>query len=441
MLPAPARAHRSRGNANGPNAATAAPRRPRCRDPRASEARARGPRRPQRSEDGGATPTTFTGGASPISQDFTPFGQSSLAGVAAGIPFGFTGHEHDPEVGLINMRGRMYDPVVGRFLTADPFTSEPLSTQGMNRYSYVGNDPLNFVDPSGFQSDDISRGGGIGPGLVLGGAFVGGGLSAGIISHGGGAALGGLGGQVGGGVAANGAVELANEFIPGLYDVNHAAHSYSKTTVTPSTGGGRSGTPNGVPTSEGTQSGWQALEKGSPITKGAAPGSSAVNALEPDYQLCKLEFVKCNWEAGTVRIRWPVDAPGGAAPPASGTGWWAKAGAWFFRSGRVAPRTAVPTAAELLIPGGAKIGQAGASASVRVLEGGEPAARTLFAKLAAGGTPYAGGYAGEAAVSLPGGGFVGLRMTATGTGARAVPAATIDVRIPGIAIRELKFLP
>src|SRR5690606_6138884 len=38
----------------------------------------------------------------------------------------------------------------GRFLTADPITSSPLTTQGNNRYAYVDNDPINLTDPSGF---------------------------------------------------------------------------------------------------------------------------------------------------------------------------------------------------------------------------------------------------------------------------------------------------
>ena len=99
-----------------------------------------------------------------VAQDFTPFGQSSLATYALGIPFGFTGHEHDPEVGLINMKGRMYDPVLARFLTPDPFLASPLSTQGMNRYSYVFNDPLSFTDPSGFTSICAMRAHNEGPG-------------------------------------------------------------------------------------------------------------------------------------------------------------------------------------------------------------------------------------------------------------------------------------
>ncbi|XXY17780.1 RHS repeat-associated core domain-containing protein [Sorangium sp. So ce216] len=64
---------------------------------------------------------------------------------------GFTGHEDDDELGLVNMRGRMYDPVIGRFLTPDPLVPNPLFGQSFNPYTYVFNNPLAYVDPSGFQ--------------------------------------------------------------------------------------------------------------------------------------------------------------------------------------------------------------------------------------------------------------------------------------------------
>ena len=68
----------------------------------------------------------------------------------AETPRGFTGHEHLDSVGLIHMNGRVYDPTLGRFLSADPIVPELLSTQSFNRYSYVRNNPLSFTDPSGF---------------------------------------------------------------------------------------------------------------------------------------------------------------------------------------------------------------------------------------------------------------------------------------------------
>jgi RHS repeat-associated protein len=63
---------------------------------------------------------------------------------------GFTGHEHLDSVGLIHMNGRVYDPVVARFLSRDPFIDGVDSSQGPNGYAYVHNNPLNRIDPSGF---------------------------------------------------------------------------------------------------------------------------------------------------------------------------------------------------------------------------------------------------------------------------------------------------
>ncbi len=62
---------------------------------------------------------------------------------------GYTGHEHLPEFGLIHMNGRMYDPILGRMLSPDNYVHGSLGTQGFNRYSYAGNNPLKYSDPSG----------------------------------------------------------------------------------------------------------------------------------------------------------------------------------------------------------------------------------------------------------------------------------------------------
>jgi RHS repeat-associated protein len=67
---------------------------------------------------------------------------------------GFTGHEDDEELGLVNLKGRLYDPHLGRFLSPDPFVSRPHFSQSWNKYSYVLNNPLAFVDPTGFTEDD-----------------------------------------------------------------------------------------------------------------------------------------------------------------------------------------------------------------------------------------------------------------------------------------------
>jgi RHS repeat-associated protein len=63
---------------------------------------------------------------------------------------GYTGHQHLHEFGLINMNGRVYDPFVARFLSPDPFVQNPNGRQGLNRYSYASNNPLIYIDPTGY---------------------------------------------------------------------------------------------------------------------------------------------------------------------------------------------------------------------------------------------------------------------------------------------------
>ena len=69
---------------------------------------------------------------------------------------GYCGHEMLPEYGLIDMRGRVYAPAVGRFLSCDNYVQEPDNSQNFNRYSYCLNNPLRYTDPTGelFGIDD-----------------------------------------------------------------------------------------------------------------------------------------------------------------------------------------------------------------------------------------------------------------------------------------------
>ena len=62
----------------------------------------------------------------------------------------FTGHEAIPNVGLVNMNGRVYDPELGRFLSPDPNVQFIADLQSYNRYSYVLNNPLRYTDPTGY---------------------------------------------------------------------------------------------------------------------------------------------------------------------------------------------------------------------------------------------------------------------------------------------------
>ncbi|MGH1518077.1 RHS repeat-associated core domain-containing protein [Chryseobacterium sp. JK1] len=65
------------------------------------------------------------------------------------IDRGYTSHEHFMNVGIIHMNGRLYDPLLRRFLNADENIQDPTNTQNYNKYGYVMNNPLMYNDPSG----------------------------------------------------------------------------------------------------------------------------------------------------------------------------------------------------------------------------------------------------------------------------------------------------
>ncbi|WP_372627984.1 toxin TcdB middle/N-terminal domain-containing protein, partial [Arsukibacterium sp.] len=63
---------------------------------------------------------------------------------------GYTGHKMINDFDVIHMGGRTYNPVLGRFMQADPFIQAPSNLQNYNRYSYVLNNPMSYTDPSGY---------------------------------------------------------------------------------------------------------------------------------------------------------------------------------------------------------------------------------------------------------------------------------------------------
>lgn len=67
---------------------------------------------------------------------------------------GFNGHRQLDDIGLVNMRARMYDPAIGRFISPDSMIPDPTNLQTLNRYSYVNNNPVSFIDPSGHCAQD-----------------------------------------------------------------------------------------------------------------------------------------------------------------------------------------------------------------------------------------------------------------------------------------------
>jgi RHS repeat-associated protein len=79
--------------------------------------------------------------------------QKTLSTASRGTTLGYTGHEDEDDLGLVNMKGRILDPRLARFLTTDPLVARPAFSQSWNPYSYVMNSPLKYVDPTGFEPD------------------------------------------------------------------------------------------------------------------------------------------------------------------------------------------------------------------------------------------------------------------------------------------------
>ncbi len=78
-----------------------------------------------------------------------PLDSGQLDGQGLYLGRGYTGHEHLPWFGLINMNARLYDPLTCRFLSPDPQVQMPDFTQGLNRFSYALNNPFMYVDENG----------------------------------------------------------------------------------------------------------------------------------------------------------------------------------------------------------------------------------------------------------------------------------------------------
>jgi len=82
--------------------------------------------------------------------EYDPWGKISKQEGDADPGKRFTGQELDPETDLYYYGGRYYDQELGKFVSPDPFVPEPEEPQSLNRYSYVVNNPVNLIDPTGY---------------------------------------------------------------------------------------------------------------------------------------------------------------------------------------------------------------------------------------------------------------------------------------------------
>ncbi len=107
--------------------------------------------------DGQGSVGSFTGssGADIGSYGYDAFGRDiDHSGVPGGNAYKFSTKEFEPISGMYYFGGRYYDPDAGRWLTPDPIGM----ADGLNKYLYVHNDPVNLVDPEGYCGENLLSG-------------------------------------------------------------------------------------------------------------------------------------------------------------------------------------------------------------------------------------------------------------------------------------------
>ncbi|MFN8523147.1 MAG: polymorphic toxin-type HINT domain-containing protein [Chloroflexota bacterium] len=119
--------------------------------------------------DGQGSVRAITAGRTAINQPalvlqtyaFDEFGvpilsKATFSGFTPSNPFTYTGEQTDPELGLINLRARMYDPNLGRFLQRDVIWGSSWTPTSLNRFTYAMANPVTLVDPSGHCVEPVS---------------------------------------------------------------------------------------------------------------------------------------------------------------------------------------------------------------------------------------------------------------------------------------------
>ncbi len=86
--------------------------------------------------------------------DYDAFGQVVLDSNPGFQPFGFAGGLLDRDTGLLHFGARDYDPATGRWTSKDPLGFDAGDT---NLYAYAGNDPVNFIDPTGLAEECAAK--------------------------------------------------------------------------------------------------------------------------------------------------------------------------------------------------------------------------------------------------------------------------------------------
>ncbi len=112
--------------------------------------------------DGLGSTTDLTNASATVTGTYSydVFGAIRSQSGGSGNYWQFTGEQRDAAENLYYLRARYYDPTSARFLGNDPLRGSLLNPQSQNLYAYVGNNPINRVDPSGLRWMDDGGGSG-----------------------------------------------------------------------------------------------------------------------------------------------------------------------------------------------------------------------------------------------------------------------------------------
>ncbi len=101
---------------------------------------------------GSASLSTNATGGKVNEMRYYPYGETRSGAIATDRRY--TGQRQEIGLGLYDYNARYYDPLLGRFLSADSIVPSPANPQSLNRYAYVLNNPLRYTDPTGHYSEE-----------------------------------------------------------------------------------------------------------------------------------------------------------------------------------------------------------------------------------------------------------------------------------------------
>gem|GEM_PF-6638408 len=102
----------------------------------------------------GSTALTVNSSGSKVAElRYKAWGETRYTWGTTPTTYRYTGQRQEEGLGLYQMGARWYDPALSRWLSADTLVPDSNQPQSFNRYSWVRNNPLKFVDPTGHKED------------------------------------------------------------------------------------------------------------------------------------------------------------------------------------------------------------------------------------------------------------------------------------------------